>query len=305
MLFAVSKAALVNPAIGPSVNTLTLLFVVEIVTSVNSAIRPSEFALSVHLVVSPLTDVLGSIRPLESAVSMLLSLVILAIVVRAIRPLLSAFAFLLVVNPVASVHGSFGVVVLTVAVSLVVLPVSSEHVAICKDEAPEPIRHVRKPKAFVLRAVRPDLDSVALFGAVFLVPLARVDLAVRQLLAIHKAQFRSQHLDLLLLALIENQRALKSLLVNDRDCSSLWNADDILWGYLLTLLTSHESDESHLLCELSDSMSAKNRLELDNHSLGSSPGGIILWQLRQLGQSDLPRHALEVRRQKGLTILWL
>ena len=84
---------------------------------------------------------------------------------------------LLVVEPLARVLRSVHMDISPLAAGLIVNPHSIVHISGCMDKAPPAVRHVVLPITFVLSAVGPKLNALAVTQA-FFGPLALVNNSV-------------------------------------------------------------------------------------------------------------------------------
>lgn len=198
VLLSVRPLASVAPLVGPDKLTVAFLLVFAVLTYVLATVSPSEGSLAVHFVCSPfafvlpvigpgvdtlavdiivieLAYVLGAIRPLEGTHAMLLSKLVTTFVLCIIWPGLDSVAVLPIFFPFTDVLGSVHVLVCASAFSLVVDPLTLVDVAVSVNEPASAIGLVLLPVAFVLAAVSPVLDSLALSVAGVLGPLSFVD----------------------------------------------------------------------------------------------------------------------------------
>ena len=103
-LSVVDVVTLVDPAIGPCKNSLTMHHVVLPLTRVRSAVSPYIPAKPIHFISIEVTVVGASIGPLKLAFAMLLAMNIPPSELRAIVPVLSTHTMVLVVQPLSLVR---------------------------------------------------------------------------------------------------------------------------------------------------------------------------------------------------------
>jgi hypothetical protein len=153
VLFSFSPVSDIVSTIRPGIRPKPVFFVVLISALVEPAIFPGEDALSVHLVVLPgsgelspvgpyintfsinlivleLAFVVAALFPCEVALPVLLAVLILTCVLRAVRPRLLPPPMLLVTRPLTDILDTGLLVVGAVSVSFVISPIAEIDVSV-------------------------------------------------------------------------------------------------------------------------------------------------------------------------------
>lgn len=186
LLLVVDVLAFVLPSVGPREGAASIHFVVEPGAHEHAAVRPVVGSLPLNVVVLKIAIVGAAVSPREAALPMLLSVHVDSVILSSIRPCLNSLPMLLVIMPVALILRTVQVTVCAIAVRLIIEPHAVVHVTVCVDQPPLAISLVGAPPAFVDRAIRPCLYSLAHTHVASNKPLAFVlGLILKNLLSLH------------------------------------------------------------------------------------------------------------------------